>query len=780
MQVGRAQELQQPYRIHEPEVQRELSDLGLNLICRPGDFSVPCFIPQVFEDEESSGYLRRFCDRILKQWPPRQSRERARSAHLVGQLGLLLSQKRIPEPQKLLDTLYMLDNRDEVYAMAFIKCLVCHGIGVEIPVEQWKTLGQGGLSERVKMWGQVVFIPEGQGTIPLDQSPAQGSLNGSSINHMKNYLECCHQLLKKEINECSAHEAIPTVMKYWANIPRLALLELYMTVARCDTFKYSWRTLLSLFYEDDSFWQVLRDRYPGQFDNLNSLMASRLPDGRCMFVSLWNARKKELVVPDSQFLAKLVYLGVDLTAETRPGENLLDELAREAFNKEGMCTLALSEELFKHLIKESETGDIAPTLFERLSQFMTDCERETFLVDLFKSKIARLRWGDLVDPFDLFSPSWLPVIPAHLKKASDVLSLRDVNGKSCFMDFWHQDAEAALDWLFDNFGAEVTPDRQNVFLIEVMEDILADETSSRHHLLADYLYGYSVDPLPISDACRRGLYGMILRVAQSKPGREHMMGGLMRLLRLLAAGDKRRLMKVDEISKTAWENIFGSNNPVPSHITGISLGEDYMFHETTQELLSYFPERATLYTMLGEVESETPVPVFSNAPWLNRLRIPWRLTKDFGRGHIPQGSVLYIDAHGRPGRVANCLADTCARRLHTLLKSQCKALPDRIVLDVCMAGMPQGKKGLSTAEIFARCWYRATRKPVSVIAYEGGVVGGVLYRKRRITHEATERYEFRPRHSRELLVTVLADGRMKKTLRPLKSETHFPRQLKFS
>ncbi len=798
MQAGRIQGRQQSYQLLEPKVQDELSSLGFDLICRLTGFSVPRFIPPGFinqgiEGSESSEPLQRICDRTLKQWPPRESRERLYPAHLLGQLGLLFSQGRVPEPQLLLDTLYTLSQRGEMYAMAFIKCLVCYGVGVDISTERWQALGRGGLPERVQRWAQVVFFTD-------------------SPDKKEDYERCSHQLIIQEMGECTSHEAIPALLKYWVvqGMPLSTLLELFITIAGCDSYLCSWKTILSSYNEPDSVWQLLRERYPGQLDNFNSLMAELLPDGRSVFIALWQKCKEGSSIPDTEVLVKLTVLGVDLNADIRPGKTFLDELAHKCIGKNFTETQSLSEELFKHLKTESDTREILPRLFACITTGMSDDQKILLLASLCKSGRTMCRWSDLFETSDQFAPAWRQVIPGKLKRASDLLSIFPHDAGSYFIDFWNQERKEALKWLFEYSDLVGTPLPDKNFLNILLAQLLATSDSTNLHIVTESLEKYRRAGIDIPDACQRHLFQMILTKMKSKPKEEHIMGGCMRLLRFFAEGNRGRLNIVSELSKIAWQNFMGDNTPLPRHIAAIALGGEEIFQHTLQDLLSYFPEQVSLFSFEdpaqespaqespvqeGSIEgsnieeravddgSDVDAVVNSRAlalPRRSRPSRPCRLIYRGGHRWLPQGTVLHLDGHGEPGCIAGRPATELASRVFRALKSRCQTLPDRIVLEACEAARSAGGRSPSSAEMFAISWFQHTQKPVSILAYEGKVWEGLFHRQRLVTHTTTNAYNLRPRCSRELMVSLSAAGQIKKIWRPLKSANHFPRQLRFS
>ncbi len=747
MQAGRVEGQQQTVHFDDEVIRDVLSDLGAELVHDRAGFRVPCFIPQCFRGQTVQELpLKQFCDRTLKHWPPKEGGQYLRDFQLIGQLGLLLSQGRVPDPQQLMEVLKTLDKASEHCATALIKCFVCQYIRVSIPAAQWEALDKSSLSGEVKRWAQVIFHPAG-GEKEVD------------------YVHCCHRLIAQQSSSSLYRDVFPQLMKYWAGqgVYRKYLLELLITVVVCSDVPCPWTKLFSMLHGADSFWSVWRDIYPGHFNDINSVMTSPLPDGRLFFVSLWQSSKDKCQGPLSHqgYISHMTNLSLGAECEQR-------------YKLAALAGGDNRETLFSPQSTQRSISGIAPLIFTCMTKTLDCYQRIALLISLLKSGATGLRWRDLYDQSGRLNHLWLHVMPDEIKTMSDLLASRLGDYNLCFMDFWEQNRTDALDWLF-----KMSEHSGLVFLERVIFCLLVEKDNTGLHEVARYLEQEQLEKerlekdhpektgagkILLSDDCRHELFESILSYVKRSAGHEHTLGGGMRVLRVLAAGHEQNLSEVARLSEVAWQNIFGGNTPVPEHITTIILHKEEMFQEDLNDFKSYFPEQVSLLSLTGGLFG--------------------RLLYKGGKATIPENSVLYIDCHGIPGILASCPAGLMARRLYTKIKPRCHTLPNRIVLDSCFGARSKGGGSLSSAEIFARVWYQKTHKPVSVLAYEGVIYCGLLQPQREVHHYSTEAHKFRSRQTRELLVSVSAAGRMKKTWRTIPSRQyghhHACRRLKFS
>ncbi len=312
-EVKRLQCGQQANPIREPLIQNRLARLGSKLASFPQNFCVSSFIPQGLEAPQSQPSAQGFCDRILKQWPPPKDEIYYVAGNVVGQLGLLLSQKRVPEPQGLIVAMNELGWKSRPYFMAFVKCFVCNGIRVSVPEEQWSNLGERSLTDSLRRWAKVIFHPEGE-------------------EKTQEYIQCCQELIRQESHKSGSQGVMPELMKYWAvqGMSSECLMAFLIATVQWSAVDCPWKTYFSTFDDTSSFWQVWRDKHPGHFDDFNGLMTRSLPDGRCFFLALTEAfsGRCEHRSNQQELLSLLMAKGVNLDTEVSPGRVLRDELAR--------------------------------------------------------------------------------------------------------------------------------------------------------------------------------------------------------------------------------------------------------------------------------------------------------------------------------------------------------------------------------------------------------------------------------------------------------------------
>ncbi len=735
MQARQVQHIYKSHFHHVQNVQSELHWLGFKIIVASKDLRVFNYIPRSLEATKSHRSFQHICDRMLKEWPPQETSRYSHSEHVIGQLGFLLSQKRVPEAQCLLETLHKLDGDFSRYAQVFMKCLLYHGIRVFVSDEQWEDLGKGELSDSILKWARVIFHPE-------------------SESRKEDYLQCCQELIKYERCDYISQSLLPALLKYWAvqgeSVERL--MEFLIKSVQWIYLNSPWETFFSTFDDAGSFWQVWRDAHPGHFDDFNSVMTKPLPDGRTFFLALWKAfqGKCEYGVNHHGLLAHLTGQGVDLRTEVSPGRDHLDELAGQGAidskNPEMPHDDSLS--LFYRLTLEEHAYDLVPLIFARLTKSMQSRQRLNLLFNLLKSPVAGLRWRNLYDSSGRLNPLWHQVLPDEMKAMSDLLFFRQQDGVPCFVAFWKQDHAEALRWLFEKSGSLVGADFNYDLLGQLVKQLLDEGDSSGLHKVIWFLEPNRADEVSLlPDACRRHLFRSVLTTVQSQPGREHTFGGAMRLLRVLAEGHKLYLKELDELSKAAWHNIFDGNTPLPDHIAAIALQDDTLFLEFLKDLRNYFPDKVSLFSLRNNMA-------------------PCRLEHVGGSSTIPPNSVLFLDGHGGVGRVAGYPAEELAEQLYKLMSPLCQTLPDRILLETCYGSKKGGTGSLSSVEMFALRWCQKTRKPVSVLGYEGLVhSGGLLHPRRKVFRKSVGKHDLRLRHSRELLVTASGGGRMKRDWR---------------
>ncbi len=771
VQTGQVQGQPQTVSVHEADTQDELSLLGFRLACRSMEFNMPGITARDLTTVTSPRQLQRLCDRIQESWPPKENGKSSLVDLQIGQLGLLFSENRVPNPQRLIETLIEIDEGDECEAQAFISCFVRYGIRVSVPAEEWDALEAASLSNHSLLWARVIFHPEGE-------------------DKQKEYRQSCHKLIEQSGSYFVDHEIRSELIKYWAaqGMHSQGLIELLTSTVSATEYHCPWGKLFSTFHDTDSFWQILRDGNPGCFDDINKVMASQLPDGRSFFMALWQAFKGKCLgfSGHNGLFSHLESLGVSLNTEISPGRSLLDELAASfpVCGENRAKFQSQCAQLFSRIVKEGAGNEIVPLVFARITKSMDGEQRVSLLIDLLDSKRLDIRWFGLFDRSGQLLPEWRNVMPNRIKTTSDLLAQRRRDGTLVFMSFWEQSRREALHWLFDLSGTTATAIAGKNVLEPLVKQLLSEGDSTGLHEIAQSLERFGPEELPLPDACRRNLFRILLTAAKDKPGGEHTLGGSMRLLRIFAASHRHCLREVSKLSNIAWQNLFGGNTPVPNHLAAIALEKGRMFQESLKDLNSYFPERISQFSIVDDVGGvDKRIWEMITSPFLSvtEPEIPSRLHHKGGSRRVPANSMLVVDSHGMPGILAGYLAADLAGSVGVMLKKHCKTLPGCILLESCLSARSEGGKSLSTAEQFARSWYRQTRKPVSVLAYEGLVSGGGLFHpKRQVVHEITGDYDFRPRHSRELLVRVSAAGRMKKTWRSLPVGRHSPRRLQFS
>ncbi len=775
MQAGRISGLHKtcPHRV--PDVQDELTALGHKNINNHLEFEMPCFMPRSLEATRFHRSFQQLCDRMLKLWPPQVRVHYNHNAHVIGQLCLLVSQNRVPEPQRLIDVLNDLGKCSDHNSMPLVKCLVCHGVRISLPDEQWDNLAAGQLSGAMLVWAKVIFHPWGK-------------------EKEEEYFECCQQLIRQESYRYNYRNALPELMKYWAiqGMSSQRLMELLLAAVRRSIVRCPWVTFFSTRQSTDSFWQVWRDKYPGHFDDINMLMTIPLPDGRSFFLALWKVflGKCALSIGHHGVLSHMVEQGVNLGAEVGPGKEFLDELVELGkIDKRDPATPCQGTELLiQRLTRESCVYQFMPMIFARLTKTMESRHRLHLLFNLLKSLVAGLNWCDFYDSSGRLYPSWHQVLPDKVKTMSDLMALGHPDGFSCFIAFWNQSRTEALRWLFELSDTLAIAHSDKDFLGLLLKHLLAEADSRGLHEVAQYLerdlLGKGIENSVLPDARRRYLFRTLLNAVKSKPGSEHTLGGALRLLRVLAGGHTKCLKELAALSEVAWQNLFGSNTPVPAHIAVVSLDHGPLFERTLSDLRSYYPEKISLFSLNGNIGYgvQTPGQIYQSR--LIPSNAPCSLKPEGGMCTIPPDSVLLIDGHGDHEMVSSCPANMVAERLYKMIKPICQTLPDRIVLDSCLGARSKNPGSLSAVEQLALGWYQQTCRPVSVLGYEGIVKHGMFHPRRKVYRKVTNAYNFRGRGSRELLVTVSETGKVKKTWRSTHnkpySKMHFPRRLNFS
>ncbi len=770
MQTGRIQRQQQTRPIHEADIQEEVSSLGLRLISRAMEFDEPGITTEDLTTVTSPRKRQSLCDRMQETWPPTETEGALLVPLQIGQIGLLFSQNRVLDPQRLIDFLIELDKTGELYTKTFISCFLLYGIRVSLPVDQWEALGSGTLSNAGRKWAQVIFFPEGQ-------------------DETHGYMKCCYQLIKQIRNGCLYRETLLELIKYWViqGMPSQHVLEIVIFSVDAASYDCLWDKLFSTFYHTDSVWQVLRDRDPGHFDDINILMANKLPDGRSFFLALWQAFKGKCDSSCVQLglFSHLESLGVNLNVEVSPGRDLLDELAEQYPLKSAEPDKPpLFKQLFRRLGREGSAMNITPLILARTTRAMDAHQCLALLYELLNDKDSGIHWSHLFNVSGELCPEWRKVMPEGIKISGDLLAQRHSDGTFFFMSFLEQSRSEALHWLLDLSGGAIAARAGNDFFEPLVQKMLEDGDSTGMHVLASFLESESPETRQkvLSHVCRRNMFNIILAAVKNQPGGEHIIGGSMRVLRVLATRNRACLQEVAELSKIAWQNFFGGNIPVPSHLASITLGREWDFQEELTDLQSYFPERVSRFSFVegvGNIESGLWGAISSHS-LVKQPDISCQLRHVGGSRIVPENSVLLLSCHGNSGVMDGYNAENLAGRLGEMLKTYSKTLPDRMVLEACLGARSKGGKSLSSAEQFARSWYRQTRKRVSVLAYEGLVTGSLFHPLRKVEHQVTDAYGFRGRRPRESLVTVSSSGRMKKTWRYLHFKQHFPRRLQFS